>query len=692
MTQGQGSKGPKKLLLADDSVVIQKLVGLSFANENVEIVYTDNGDDAVDRARSERPDVVLADVVMPGKSGYEVCEAVKRDPALAQVPVLLLTGTFEAFDEARAAAAGADGQITKPFEAQALVSRVNEVMAAAPSFDVSSPLADSGSPTVEAPSCEAASLESPAPETASFETPAFETQTPSVDPITQLARDLTPQADTAISALDVETALAGGEPDASVASLLPPEQDANARTSPDLGLTLSSDPVAPSALDALTQLEPAAPIDSDQATAVFGAEAPLIADEPIPASAGQASIRDLDLGLGTPGDPSSAEPSNPLADLIQEAAAPPPIPESPQALPESPPPIPASPQALPESPQALTESPSALPHSSPVGGTPTSALDEATQFQPPPAFDPASTAAPATRWDAPSADVSAGVPADATPGDSPLFVGESTPTLDVSESDFLDLNPSGQTGSDLDFGFDVSEQQTAPRGSMDSFDQTFSSLMDVSEARILGGAEADTDVSASSFDVSASEIAAPTPQAFPSADPVVDEAAASFAPTRAETGADELPVLPPSRPPSPPEERIPSAAPDTAASGALGAGPMSPAEPIAFAMGAAAAEETVAYVSDSASEAAATPTSASGDDPVPDVAAGSTDRPELSPMMEQRVQEVLEKVAWEAFSDLSEDIVKQVVARVEKIAWEVIPQMAETLVREEIRAMKGDDD
>ena len=60
-------------------------------------------------------------------------------------------------------------------------------------------------------------------------------------------------------------------------------------------------------------------------------------------------------------------------------------------------------------------------------------------------------------------------------------------------------------------------------------------------------------------------------------------------------------------------------------------------------------------------------------------------------MMEQRIQETLEKVAWEAFSDLSESIVKQVMGRVEQIAWEVIPEMAETLVREEIRKMKGDD-
>jgi hypothetical protein len=72
---------------------------------------------------------VLADVVMPGKSGYEVCEAIKTDPDLENVPVLLLTGTFEAFDEERARQAGADGHITKPFEAQALVDQVNALLA-----------------------------------------------------------------------------------------------------------------------------------------------------------------------------------------------------------------------------------------------------------------------------------------------------------------------------------------------------------------------------------------------------------------------------------------------------------------------------------------------------------------------------------------------------------------------------------
>jgi hypothetical protein len=69
---------------------------------------------------------------MPGKSGYEVCEAIKADPELRHIPVLLLTGTFEAFDEEQAARVGAAGHVAKPFEAQTLVDRVNELLAASP--------------------------------------------------------------------------------------------------------------------------------------------------------------------------------------------------------------------------------------------------------------------------------------------------------------------------------------------------------------------------------------------------------------------------------------------------------------------------------------------------------------------------------------------------------------------------------
>ncbi|AFE09521.1 response regulator [Corallococcus coralloides DSM 2259] len=119
---------PKNLLIADDSLTIRKVIGMIFATEDFQVTAVDNGLDAISRTRELRPDVVLADVMMPGKSGYEVCEALKSDPSTQGIPVLLLAGTFEAFDENRAKAARADDHITKPFESQILLDKVKALV------------------------------------------------------------------------------------------------------------------------------------------------------------------------------------------------------------------------------------------------------------------------------------------------------------------------------------------------------------------------------------------------------------------------------------------------------------------------------------------------------------------------------------------------------------------------------------
>jgi CheY-like chemotaxis protein len=119
---------PKTLLVADDSLTIRKVIGMVLALEDFHITAVDNGIDAIARAREMRPDLVIADVLMPGRSGYEVCETLKSDPATAATPVLLLAGNFEPFDEARARAARADAHITKPFESQAFLDRVRTLL------------------------------------------------------------------------------------------------------------------------------------------------------------------------------------------------------------------------------------------------------------------------------------------------------------------------------------------------------------------------------------------------------------------------------------------------------------------------------------------------------------------------------------------------------------------------------------
>jgi CheY-like chemotaxis protein len=120
---------PHNLLLADDSVTIQRVIELTFADEDVQVFAVSDGEQAIARIEASPPDIVLADIAMPGKSGYEVAQHIKHSPRLAHIPVILLTGAFEPVDEARAAAAGCEGVLAKPFEPQLVIGRVRELLA-----------------------------------------------------------------------------------------------------------------------------------------------------------------------------------------------------------------------------------------------------------------------------------------------------------------------------------------------------------------------------------------------------------------------------------------------------------------------------------------------------------------------------------------------------------------------------------
>ena len=119
---------PYKLLLADDSVTIQRVIELTFAEEDVHVTAVSDGQQAIDLIQAAPPDIVLADVGMPERDGYEVAAFIKNDPALAHIPVLLLTGAFEPIDEERAQAVRCDGVLAKPFEPQLLISRVKALL------------------------------------------------------------------------------------------------------------------------------------------------------------------------------------------------------------------------------------------------------------------------------------------------------------------------------------------------------------------------------------------------------------------------------------------------------------------------------------------------------------------------------------------------------------------------------------
>src|SRR2546428_4403961 len=119
---------PKKILLADDSITSQRVVELTFSDGDYEVTAVNNGAKAIQKLSEMRPDIILSDIIMPEKNGYEVCEYVKSHPEFRTIPVVLLTGTFEPFDPDRADKAGCDAVVTKPFESQSLNHKVEELI------------------------------------------------------------------------------------------------------------------------------------------------------------------------------------------------------------------------------------------------------------------------------------------------------------------------------------------------------------------------------------------------------------------------------------------------------------------------------------------------------------------------------------------------------------------------------------
>jgi CheY-like chemotaxis protein len=121
-----------KILVADDNSNIQKMVGLALKGQGIDVVAVGNGEAAVRKISDVRPDLVLADVFMPVRNGYEVCNYVKQDSTLSHIPVILLVGAFDPLDEQEAQRVGADGVLKKPFvPPDPLISMVKSALARA---------------------------------------------------------------------------------------------------------------------------------------------------------------------------------------------------------------------------------------------------------------------------------------------------------------------------------------------------------------------------------------------------------------------------------------------------------------------------------------------------------------------------------------------------------------------------------
>ncbi len=237
----------RTILLADDSVTIQKVVELTFMDQDHQIVAVSDGSTAVSRLSEMKPDLLIADVHMPGADGYEVC---RRSKAIhPDVPVLLLVGTFEHFDEAAAAAAGAESHLKKPFDSQdllhqveALIARADREAAAAPEMPAAAPmdLEPPGLTEEEVTSVSAAAFELE-PEPTSGEPPSGE---PAAAPAEE------PYASTPFP---LGGGLGGGEPAAAPPAAEPVFDDAWGTITPPAPAVESLPPV-----DAVAE-EPAAP-------------------------------------------------------------------------------------------------------------------------------------------------------------------------------------------------------------------------------------------------------------------------------------------------------------------------------------------------------------------------------------------------------------------------------------------------
>ncbi len=120
-----------RILIADDEQNIVISLEFLMKREGFDVSIAVDGQEAVDRIRADKPDLVLLDVMMPKKSGFEVCQEVKGDPELTGTKILMLTAKGRDTEVAKGLALGADAYMTKPFSTKELVDKVREMLAGA---------------------------------------------------------------------------------------------------------------------------------------------------------------------------------------------------------------------------------------------------------------------------------------------------------------------------------------------------------------------------------------------------------------------------------------------------------------------------------------------------------------------------------------------------------------------------------
>jgi len=117
-----------KILVVDDEVNITQILEFSIGAEGFEVITATNGEEAIDKARKEQPDLIILDIMMPRIDGYEACRILKANPLTKNIPVVLLTAKGRDIDKRLGYEVGATDYIVKPFSPNKLIERINELL------------------------------------------------------------------------------------------------------------------------------------------------------------------------------------------------------------------------------------------------------------------------------------------------------------------------------------------------------------------------------------------------------------------------------------------------------------------------------------------------------------------------------------------------------------------------------------
>ncbi|GAA0722233.1 response regulator transcription factor [Clostridium malenominatum] len=118
----------EKILIVDDEENIRELLKFNLENLGYNVICSDNGKDAFEIVKNERPNLVLLDVMLPGMDGYDVCKGIRMNNAISTTPIIMITAKGEELDKVLGLELGADDYITKPFSVRELVARVKALL------------------------------------------------------------------------------------------------------------------------------------------------------------------------------------------------------------------------------------------------------------------------------------------------------------------------------------------------------------------------------------------------------------------------------------------------------------------------------------------------------------------------------------------------------------------------------------